>query len=138
MYLLDTNVLSETRIPHRTNPNVARWFDQVAPERLFISVVTVFEIELGALRLIRRDPPAGQSLRNWIDQKIMPEFDTRIIDIDRRVMKRSAELQVPKSRPDHDTLIAATALVHGLVMVTRNVKDFADTGVEVVNPFDGV
>lgn len=138
MFLLDTNVISELRNRHRANENVRRWVERQQPSDLFISAVTYLEIEIGARRLIKRDPPAGTLLREWIDTKILPVFDTRILPVDRYIMNICAALQVERSRPVLDVMIAATAAAHGLVMVTRNVKDFADTGVKIVNPFDAL
>lgn len=135
MYLLDTNVLSELRRRERTNPNVAAWADSVAASDLFLSVITILEIEAGSLMLARRDAAQGAVLRAWIDNKILPAFTGRILPIDTVVAQRCASLHVPDPRAERDALIAATALVHRMRVVTRNVSDFQPMGVELLNPW---
>lgn len=136
MFLLDTNVLSELRRRDRTDPRVASWADGVDAQSLFLSVVTVLEIEAGTLSIARRDPAQGAMLRSWIDRKVMPAFAGRILPIDVAVAVRCARLHVPDPRSERDALIAATALVHNLRVVTRNVADFAGMGVDLLNPWE--
>jgi predicted nucleic acid-binding protein len=135
MFLLDTNVLSELRRRHRTHPQVAAWADQVNSTDLFLSAITILEIEAGALMLQRRDEAQGAVLRAWIDNKVLPVFDGRILSVDTAVALRCARLHVPDPRAERDALIAATALVHRLKVVTRNVADFASMGVDLLNPW---
>jgi toxin FitB len=137
-YLLDTNVVSELRkIRHgKADRRVARWADGVDASDLFISVITVQEIEIGVLLAERRDPAQGAILRAWLAQQVLPAFEGRILVIDTAIAQRSARLHVPDPRPVRDGLIAATALVHGMTVVTRNVADFEQTGVAVVNPWE--
>jgi hypothetical protein len=137
MYLLDTNVLSALRRPDKADPRVRAWAAETPSERYFLSAVTVLEIELGALRVARRDAQQGAVLRRWIDGYVLPRFEGRIIGVDVAVALRCARLHVPDPRSDRDTLIAATALVHGLTVVTRNVADFVPTGVPLFNPWEG-
>ncbi len=136
MFLIDTNVLSELRKGSRVDLNVSNWFRAQDKLKLYLSVVTILEIEIGARRMLRRDPCQGQAFRDWIDRNVVPTFDSRILDINRAIMIRCAELHVPDPKPDHDALIAATAHVYRLTLVTRNVRDFSKMGVAVVNPFE--
>jgi hypothetical protein len=135
MYLLDTNVLSELRRRDRTDAKVAAWADRVHASELFLSVITILEIEAGTLRLLRRDPAQGAVLRAWIDGNVLPAFEGRILPVDTAVAQRCAGLHVPDPRAERDALIAATALVHRLRVVTRNVADFEPMGVATLNPW---
>lgn len=136
MFLLDTNVLSELRRRDRTHPRVAAWADHVHPAELFLSAITILEIEAGTLMVQRRDPAQGAVLRAWIDSKVLPTFDGRILPVDTAVAQRCARLHVPDPRAERDALMAATALVHGLVLATRNLADFKPMGVDLLNPWD--
>lgn len=137
MYLLDTNVVSELRKVRlgRADPGVARWADSVNASNLYLSVVSVQELEMGVLQLLRRDPVQGAVLRTWLDMQVVPAFGQRILPVDLAVAQRSAALHVPNPRPVRDGLIAATALVHSMTVVTRNVVDFRPCGVPVLNPW---
>ena len=136
MFLLDTNVLSELRRRERTHPKVAAWADSVQAADLFLSAITILEIEAGTLMLARRDVAQGAVLRAWIDDKVLPAFAGRILAIDTAVAQRCARLHVPDPRAERDALIAATALVRRMCVVTRNVSDFQPMGVELLNPWD--
>lgn len=135
MFLLDTNVISELRKP-RANANVVAWAKTVIAPRLFISAITLKELETGVLRMERRDPAQGKVLRTWLKQHVMPAFDARILPVDAAVALRCARLHVPDCTNESDALIAATALVHGLTVVTRNIGDFQSSGVALINPWD--
>ena len=135
MFLLDTNVLSELWRRERTNPGVAAWADGVHPTDLCLSAITILEIEAGTLILLRRDEVPGAALRIWIDSKVLPAFDGRILSVDTAVAQRCARLHVPDPKAERDALIAATALVHNLTVVTRNVIDFEPMGVDLLNPW---
>jgi predicted nucleic acid-binding protein len=137
MYLLDTNVLSDLRRRDRTHPGVAAWADGVVPADLFLSAVSILEIELGVLLIERRNATQGAMLRAWLETQILPVFDDRILPIDTEVARYCAALHVPDARSERDALIAATALVHHLTVVTRNVADFTSMGVALLNPWDG-
>jgi predicted nucleic acid-binding protein len=135
MYLLDTNVLSELRRRDRTDAKVAAWADAVHPSDLFLSAITILEIEAGTLMIARRDKKQGSIFRAWIDGKVLPAFEGRILPVDTAVTRRCAALHVPDPRGERDALIAATALVHRLKLATSNVGDFQPMGVELINPW---
>lgn len=136
MFLVDTNVVSELRNYPKANPRVRAWERGVNPLSVFLSVISLFELELGTGQIERRDPQQGKALRIWLDGRILPAFDGRIIPVDSDIVRKCAALNVPDPRPFHDSLIAATALVHGMIVVTRNVTDFRLTGVTVLNPWE--
>jgi toxin FitB len=138
MYLLDTNVVSELRkvATHEANPNVTAWANGVTAETLFVSAITILELETGTLLMERKDRIQGNFLRVWLTENVLPAFEGRILQIDTEIALRCAQLQVPTSRPYVDSLIAATALVHRLTVVTRNVADFLPTGATVLNPWE--
>lgn len=137
MYLLDTNVVSELRKAKvgKADKNVSAWAKSVSATSLFLSSITILELETGILLVERRDPAQGAVLRTWLDAHVLPAFSGRILVIDVAVAQRCAKLHVPDPRADRDALIAATALVHGMTVVTRNVADFELTGVEIFNPW---
>jgi predicted nucleic acid-binding protein len=139
MYLLDTNVISELRKARagKADRHVAAWASNQRVAHLFVSVINIQELEIGVLLAERRDPRVGQLLRTWLDAHVLLAFGERILPVDTAVARRSAELHVPNPRPVRDGLIAATALVHGLTVVTRNVADFEPTGVQILNPWTG-
>ena len=136
MYLLDTNVVSELRKANRADRNVRAWACGVPTASLFLSVISLLEIETGILLVERRDPPQAALLRAWLDDRVLPAFSERILVVDIAVARCCAKLHVPDRCSDRDALIAATALVHGLTVATRNVGDFKNTGVALVNPWE--
>ncbi|MFO1170209.1 MAG: type II toxin-antitoxin system VapC family toxin [Hyphomicrobiaceae bacterium] len=136
MFLLDTNVVSELRKETRMSGPVKRWVEGTTLSTLFLSSITILEVEIGAQRIRRRDRKQGDQLLRWIEIGLMAAFAGRFIPVDVAVARRSASLHVPDPRPERDALIAGTALVHGLTLVSRNVRDFAKMGVPVVNPFE--
>ena len=137
MYLLDTNVVSELRKirPGKADRHVADWADGMDATDLYLSVISIQELEIGALLAERRDPSQGAVFRAWLDGHVLPAFTNRILAVDTAVAQRSARLHVPDPRPVRDGLIAATALVHRMVVVTRNVADFQPMGVDLLNPW---
>ena len=139
MYLLDTNVVSELRKIRldKADKCVANWADSVDAADLYLSVISLQELEIGVLLAGRRDAPQGAIFRTWLNHHVLPAFVGRILPVDIAVAQRSASLHVPNPRPVRDGLIAATALVHGMTVVTRNVADFEPTGVAILNPWDG-
>ena len=139
MYILDTNVVSELRKirSNKADPNVAAWAESVDAVDLYLSVITIQELDIGVLLAERRDSSQGAILRAWLNGHVLPAFTDRILAVDTTVAQRSAGLHVPNPRPVRDGLIAATALVHGMIIVTRNVSDFEPTGVGSFNPWSG-
>jgi len=138
MFVLDTNVVSELRKVRlrRANANVAAWADSVNAADLYLSVIALQELEIGVLLAEHRDPKQGAVFRVWLNSHVLPAFEGRILPVDTTVALRSAKQHVPNPRPFRDGLIAATALVHGMTVVTRNLADFEGTGVTILNPWD--
>jgi predicted nucleic acid-binding protein len=136
-YLLDTNVVSELRKAGdgRADVNVVRWLSDEDAGRFYLSAITVMELDLGIRLVERRDPVQGKRLRTWMDSRVMTEFADRVLPVDIAVAFCCAGLHVPDPRSERDAFIAATALVHGLTIVTRNVADFRPTGVRIVDPW---
>lgn len=135
-YLLDTNVVSELRKSEsRANPAVRSWARRQRTSELFLSVITVVEVEIGVGRVEKRDTRQGMVLRRWLEEDLLPAFAGRMLPVDVAVARRAAGLHVPDPRSERDVLIAATALEAGLTVVTRNVVDFAALGVDLVDPW---
>jgi predicted nucleic acid-binding protein len=138
VYLVDTNVVSELRKSSRCDPAVAVWATTVDPTLQFLSVISVLELQIGVMRVERRDAAAGRLLRQWLDSQVLATFADRTLAIDTAVARVCAGLHVPDPRPERDALIAATALHHGLTLVTRNTRDFEGLGLAVLNPWDAL
>jgi predicted nucleic acid-binding protein len=138
MFVLDTNVVSELRKVRlgKADANVATWAQGVDAANLFVSAITILELELGVLLIERKDVAQGALLRAWLELQVLPEFAARTLPVDAAVAQRCARLHVPDKRGERDALIAATALVHGMTLVTRNVADFKPTGVALLNPWE--
>jgi len=137
MFVLDTNVVSELRKAKagRADPHVTAWAASVSPGVLYLSAITILELELGVLLIERRDPAQGALMRAWLESHVLPAFAGRVLPVDTPVAQQCARLHIPDPRADRDALIAATAQVHGMTVVTRNVADFASTGVPVYDPW---
>jgi hypothetical protein len=135
MFLLDTVVLSELRKPPRQRDrNLVQWFGEVPSEDLFVSVLTVGEIERGIERQRPLNPPFAESIASWLDM-ILRTYEGRILAVDVAIARRWGRLSQRIGNKGLDLAIAATALEHGLTVVTRNVSDFERTGVSVLDPF---
>ncbi len=138
MFLLDTNVVSELRkLPSgRANPGVGAWAASVSSALMFLSVISVHELEHGIMSAERSDSTKGQILRRWFDDTVIPAFSGRIVPLDHAVAVRSAALHVPDPAPYRDTFIGGTALVHAMTIVTRNTRDFERfPNTTVLNPW---
>lgn len=138
MFLIDTNVISESRKVRsgRAALEVVEWLKATDPSTTFLSAMSVFELELGIVQIERRDPAQGGHLRRWLDNTVKPGFTGRVLAMDEAVAAACAALHVPDPVSERDGWIAATASVHGLTVVTRNVADFEATGVSILNPWD--
>ena len=139
MFLLDTNVISELRKvgDGRADARVTAWVSGRDASSFYISALTLMELEIGILRIERRDAVQGERLRTWMDRYVLPEFLDRTLPVDAAVALRCARLHVPDPRAERDALIAATAIAHGMAVVTGNVVDFETTGAEVIDPWAG-
>ncbi len=137
MFLLDTDVVSELRKARagRADRNVVEWAHSVSATSLYLSAISILELEIGVMLVERRDAVQGAILRAWLDNQVLPAFAGRIIAVDTAVARCCARLHVPDRRSDHDAFIAAAALLHGMTVVTRNTADFAPTGVEALDPW---
>ncbi len=137
MFLLDTNIISESRKlgSPRIDPHVAEWLGQIDVEATYVSAMTIFELERGVRQMERRDAKQGAALRRWLDDQIMPTYEHRTLPLSREVALICAGLHIPDPKSERDAWIAATALGAGLTLVSRNVADFAGMGVELINPF---
>ncbi len=138
MYLLDTNVVSELRKASsgRAHAGVVSWAASVPASSLYLSVITVLEIEQGILGVDHRDPAQGALLRQWMDAQVLPAFHGRVLPIDTPVALQCARLHVPSRQSERDALIAATAHTHHMTVVTRNTRDFQACGARLLNPWD--
>jgi toxin FitB len=137
-FLLDTNVVSELRKVRsgKANPGVAEWAEQVPSVRLFVSTITLHELEHSELLMERSDPRLGAVLRSWLDQSVTAAFADRMLPVDAAVARTAASLHVPDPAPFRDALIGGTALVHRMAVVTRDRKDFERfPGLDVIDPW---
>lgn len=139
MFILDTNVISELRKAKagKADANVVAWAASQDPSALFLSAITLLELEMGVRLTERRDSAQGAILRAWMDNRVLPAFTGRVLPVDGPVALCCAALHVPDPRSDRDALIAATGIVHAMPIITRNVADFAPTGVKIINPWEG-
>ncbi len=136
-FVLDTNVISEFRKVQagKGSARVAEWAVSVDRSDLYLSAITVMELEMGVKLMEHRDAAQGAVLRRWISRVVLPEFNARVLAFDTHVAVRAAALHVPDPQPWRDAAIAATAMTHGMTLVTRNTSDFGPAGVAVFNPW---
>ena len=139
MYLLDTNVISELRKAgsNKADANVIQWAKDKSTTSLFISTITVLEIDMGVLQIERKDPKQAVIYRTWLNSHVLKAFCDRLLLFDTSVALKCAQLHVPNPTSARDAMIAATSIIHGLTLVTRNEKDFKHMGIDVVNPWVG-
>jgi len=138
MYLLDANVISELRKVKsgKADKNVQSWSFQADPQLMYVSSITIHELELGILLAERTDKPKGKILRRWMSDYVLPAFEGRVLSVDKNVVLVSAKYHVPDPKPYRDTLIAGTAVVHNMIVVTRNTGDFCLVNVKTLNPWN--
>jgi predicted nucleic acid-binding protein len=138
MYILDTNAVSELRKAQlgRADSHFVRWADSASPSDFYLSAISIMELEIGVLQMERRDAAQGTVLRRWLEAQVLPSFGERILPVDMEIARRCAQIHVPDNKNERDALIAATALVHKMTVVTRNTADFTSTGVTLVNPWN--
>ena len=137
MYLLDTNVVSEFRKlgSGQINSNVQEWAEETDPELMFLSAISILELEIGVLQVERRDKKQGQVLRKWLSKHVLPAFSERVLPVDLPVAQRCASLHVPNPKSERDAMIAATAIEHRMTIVTRNISAFSHSDVKMFNPW---
>lgn len=140
MFLLDTNVVSDLRKVKSGNvdPDFREWASNLQIHQAYISVMTIFEIEMGIAKKERKDAVQGAILRDWFENKVRPTFKDRVLPITSEISTCAANLHVPDPKSDRDAFIAATGLEHGLIVVTRNIDDFINMQVGLFNPYTGV
>lgn len=138
MYLLDTNVISELRKVKsgKSDKNVKRWSLQADPQLMYVSSITIHELELGILLAERADKSKGKILRKWMTEYVLPAFEKRVLSVDKKVVLVSAKYHVPDPKPYRDTLIAATAVVNNMTVVTRDTDGFCLDKVKTLNPWN--
>jgi len=138
MFLLDTNIVSELRKVKngKASPNVAAWSRSVDANLLYISVITIMELEIGISLMEKKEQLQGNLLRKWFQGSVLPEFEDRTLPIDKEVALRCAKLHVIAPRSERDAFIGATALLHGMTVATRNIADFLPLGVSLLNPWE--
>lgn len=137
MYLLDTNVISELRKAgsNKVNNNVVKWAQSVSTSSLFISSISILEIEMGILQLERKDPKQASVYKTWLKDHVLKAFSDRILSFDTRSALKCAQLHVPDPKSERDAMIAAISIVHGFTLVSRSESDFQHINVELINPW---
>ncbi|MFC3122389.1 type II toxin-antitoxin system VapC family toxin [Agaribacter flavus] len=137
MYLLDTNVISELRKAgtNRANKNVIKWAQSISTSNMFISSISILEIELGVLQLERKDIKQASVYKMWLNDQVLKAFSERILSFNTSIALKCAQLHVPDPKSERDAMIAATSIVHGFTLVSRNERDFQHIDVQLINPW---
>lgn len=137
MFLLDTNVIFELRkaSTNKAEKNVVEWATQQSVGSMFISAISILEIEMGILQKERKDPAQAAILRTWLNSHVLKAFSDRILPLDTSVAIQCAKLHVPNPKSERDAMIGATAKVHGMTLITRNIKDFRHMDLNIFNPW---
>lgn len=128
-------MISELRKGARADRHVRGWFSALSDEEIFLSAVTIGELERGVDLIRRRDPVAAGAIGGWLES-LVRSYEDRVLPVDLTVAREWGRLNVPDPLPVIDGLLAATAKVHGLTLATRNVRDVERTGVDLLNPFE--
>lgn len=134
--ILDTMTVSELRKGDRMDAAVNSWQNELHMNDAWLSVVSVMEIRIGYLRVLKRDPDFAQRLKRWLEATVMPLFSDRMLDIDLGIAEEAAEMREVHGLSPNDSFIAATAKIRGITLATRNVSDFTGTGIDLINPWD--
>jgi predicted nucleic acid-binding protein len=135
MFVLDTNVVSELLKRKKTAASVAAWAERIPASLLFLSAITMFELEFGVALAEQKSAPDAKDLRRWLNDSVKARFVDRVLPLGAEVAILAARLQAFKAGPERDVFIAATALAHDMTLVTRNTRDVAATGVRLLNPW---
>lgn len=135
MFIVDTNIVSDLRKPGKAPPSLVAWAQSQPPSAIYISVVSMWELEYGILLKAHSDLAQGKVLKDWFEQSVISAYTGRILPICFDVMRVCAPMHVPDKRPERDALIAATAIVHNMTVVTRNENDFAGMNCPLLNPW---
>lgn len=135
-YLLDTNVVSELRKKSRAHPNVKRWQSNQPSWEQWISVISLMEVRIGVVRALKTDPSFAEILDEWYRSQLVPAYSGRILFVDLITAEKRAEFEKQRTLSYSDALIAATAATRGMIVVTRNISDFAGLGIDLVNPWE--
>lgn len=136
MYLLDTNVVSELRKIQSKHSAFNDWYKTIDPQTCYLSSLTIFEIRKGILLKSLKDPQQAEILQHWFNERLIPHFHGRVLDFTADMAEIMAKLHVPNPAPFADSIIASTALYYDLTVITRNIQDFQNLGVKLINPFE--
>lgn len=135
MFIVDTNIVSDLRKPNKAAPELVAWAEAQDPAKVYISAISIFELELGIRRKAHTDAVQGKVLMDWFEGIVLPFYQGRTLPVCFDTVRACAPLHVPNKRPERDAFIAATALFHQMTVVTRNEKDFVGMNCALLNPW---